>query len=266
MRSLDKSRQNESIVTEIPIYPHLKKITLCLDFFKPQIMFDRSFGLCSYWSLESLILSDLHRHGVGSTFLFNRVFWWIINYQSLCWESASERSIRFQRRTWVMLDKFCIILQYIPFIVLRERFLNFWLCTGCNSLGFVSWSVTDKLHERSIVTISLPQPHLITTSCPGQITDQWPNQFLCIDNCCLEVNPDLPLLEIIVSILLLCKPAEMLIFASALTSSKEVYFSASRNTCSRWAAASSIHAFHLILVTAISFSQILKPISLLLRT
>lgn len=98
MSSLDKSRQNESIVTEIPIYPRLKKITLCLDFFKPQIMFDRGFGLCSYWSLESLILSDLHRHGVGITFLFNRVFWWIINYQSLCWESASETGIHFQRK------------------------------------------------------------------------------------------------------------------------------------------------------------------------
>lgn len=93
LRSLDKSRQNESIVAEIPIYPHLKKITLCLDFFKPQIMFDRSFGLCSYWSLESLILSDLHRHSVGITFLFNRVFWWIINYQPLFWESVSERSM-----------------------------------------------------------------------------------------------------------------------------------------------------------------------------
>lgn len=75
MRSLDKSRQNESIVAEIPIYPHLKKITLCLDFFKPQIMFDRSLGLCSYWSLESLILSDLHRHSVGITFFVRqRVF------------------------------------------------------------------------------------------------------------------------------------------------------------------------------------------------
>lgn len=62
------------------------------------------------------------------------------------------------------------------------------------------------------------------------------------------------------------KPAEMLIFASVLTSSKEVYFAASRNTCSRWAAASSIHDFHLVLVTARSFSQILKPTSLLLGT
>lgn len=196
MSSLDKSRQNESIVTEIPIYPRLKKITLCLDFFKPQIMFDRSFGLCSYWSLESLILSDLHRHGVGITFLFNRVFWWIINYQSLCWESASEGSIHFQRRVWVVLDKFFIILQYIPFVILGERFLNFWLCAGCNSSVFVSWSYAKCYWERSIVTTALPQPCFITTSCPGHITDQWPNQFLC--NHCLEVHPDLPLIDIIV--------------------------------------------------------------------
>lgn len=76
-------------------------------------MFDRSFGLCSYWSLESLILSDLHRRRVGIPFfLFNRIFWWIINYQSLCWESVLERSTHFQRGTEVVLEKFCIILQH----------------------------------------------------------------------------------------------------------------------------------------------------------
>lgn len=47
---------------------------------------------------------------------------------------------------------------------------------------------------------------------------------------------------------------------------KKFIFKASRNTCSRWAAASTIHAFHLVLIIARSFSQILKPISLLLGT
>lgn len=96
MRSLAKSRKNESVVTEIPIYPHLKKkITLFLEFFIPQIMFDRGLGLCSDWSLESLIVSDLHRCSIGITFGSMAHKLAVLRGElELCWKSSALFCIR----------------------------------------------------------------------------------------------------------------------------------------------------------------------------
>lgn len=58
-------------------------------------MFDRGLGLCSDWSLESLIVSDLHRCSIGITFCSMAHKLAVLRGElELCWKSSALFFIR----------------------------------------------------------------------------------------------------------------------------------------------------------------------------